>query len=212
MRTGASESYACLSHFPEIFNDVIDHELHARTMQRRDVLLTSAEHAQKAISDYQHWHPSACVFPPIVWCPTPDTAVDEPHIRSFEGFARHERSTRFLSSPLRKQHYDFQNRARPYPIPTPRHVNDQVDRYCSCTGPDFIGRRFTAGNTPPSGSSDRQSPRSMRRRHAPRERCLRENACPSCCRQMRPRNDLLILPCPTATAWHSFFAAVGARR
>lgn len=114
------------------------------------------------------------------------------HAELSEGFACRERLTHFLSSPPRRQHYGYQNPRKAAHDSKQETRDDQADCFCSCIDPEFVGPGLTSGNAAPSGSNDHQSPRGMRRRYAPRGRCLREDARPSRRQQMRPRGDLLI--------------------
>src|SRR5437773_970358 len=67
----------------------------------------------------------------------------------------------------------------------------QVDCRCLCSDLGVISTGFATRIPPSAGPTGRSSPRSMRRRYAHGEWCLRENSRPPCRQQVRPRAHLL---------------------
>ena len=68
----------------------------------------------------------------------------------------------------------------------------QVDCCCLCSDRGVISTGFATRRIPQSARhTGHSSPRSMRRRYAHGEWCLRENSHPPCRQQVRPRKDLL---------------------
>src|SRR6266536_4276761 len=72
-----------------------------------------------------------------------------------------------------------------------RESNAQVDCRCLCSDLGVISTGFATRIPPTARQTGHSSPRSMRRRYAPREWCLRENSRPPCRQQVRSRSDLL---------------------
>ena len=69
--------------------------------------------------------------------------------------------------------------------------NAQVDRRCLCSDLGVISTGFATRIPPSARPTGRSSPRSMRRRYAHGEWCLRQNSRPPCRQQVRPRAHLL---------------------
>jgi hypothetical protein len=69
--------------------------------------------------------------------------------------------------------------------------NAQVDCRCLCSDLGVISTGFAPRIPPSARPTGRSSPRSMRRRYAHGEWCLRENSRPPCRQQVCPRTYLL---------------------
>jgi hypothetical protein len=89
----------------------------------------------------------------------------------------------------------WRHRLRPGRAKTSRkeweRSNAQVDCRCLCSDLGVISTGFATRIPPTARKTGHSSPRSMRRRYAPREWCLRENSRPPCRQQVRSRSDLL---------------------